>query len=568
MAAGVEDARDVASLTVECLSAIIGGPCSPALLELRARGLAELEVELAAPLVGAVRDVFPSSRRATSAVRPPPLVHPRAAVAQGPAKATWKAPDAGTPSTGPCAEAPGHMAERNAAAAAVLVILQQHQAHSSFAQEIHDAQQAGRANEWYSLLQDVLAKRFEAQGMWTAVRAWRRWTRWRSAQNKTLLCDPARPMPLDLATWLGDEAERGRTVQKSLIGSLRWLYAHVGLRGLPLDSPLISGLGVVVQTVENHATELPVKVWSHFLHLARNAPGSIAVLSMVIVYVTVTCLRFRHAQRHRFLDELCNDTMLVGEVSRGKGRRRAPFRVAAPLHVEPGDAMFLRLRAELRRHCPDATFLVPDLAGHRGRALDGGVPLVANPMSYHKFMATVRALAMAPPLALSWEEAARVTSYSLRRKLPSTADRLRLPMETRAALGDWRDPIITDRGAAPQPREPMSVLYSAARLESSVRARLECLASLRESMARDGVSTGADDAGSRPTQCSGPPRGRPRVLRRTLPRGPLKLSGLVPPKSRSIASVAGLRLRVPHRPLQVRCLRAARSRGWHWPRAR
>ena len=143
-----------------------------------------------------------------------------------------------------------------------------------------------------------------------------------------------------------------------------------------------------------------MQVWHHFVQLARNAPGALAVISMLVLYITATCLRFRHAQRHRFLHDMCGPRLLVGEVSRGKGRRRAAFRVAGPTHAAPDDSMFQRLYRELLACCPDATFLVPDTADHRGRALDGSVPLLPRPMSYNKFMACLRALVMAPPLAL------------------------------------------------------------------------------------------------------------------------------------------------------------------------
>eukprot|EP00974_Lingulodinium_polyedra_P105762 10237687-Lingulodinium_polyedra.AAC.1 len=60
-------------------------------------------------------------------------------------------------------------------------------------------------------------------------------------------------------------------------------------------------------------------------------------------------------------------------------------------------------------------------------------------MAYSKFVACLRALIMSPPLSLTFEQARAVSTYSLRRKLPSAADRLALPMSERSALGDWAD---------------------------------------------------------------------------------------------------------------------------------
>ena len=67
-----------------------------------------------------------------------------------------------------------------------------------------------------------------------------------------------------------------------------------------------------------------------------------------------------------------------------------------------------------------------------------------------------------PPFLLPLGEAVRLTAYSLRRKLPSVADRLQLGEERRSEIGDWRD----------------EVRYSAARLETSASTRRVCLAAL------------------------------------------------------------------------------------------
>ena len=159
-------------------------------------------------------------------------------------------------------------------------------------------------------------------------------------------------------------------------------------------------------------------------------------------------------------------------------RRRAAFLVAAPTCISPGDAVFRRMYEHLERELRDCNFLVPDVETRRGHSLSDKSQLVKQPMSYHKFMGVLRALAMAPPLSLNPEDARKLTSYSLRRKLPSVADRLRLPLERRAELGDWKDEVSLG-GPGPGPvREPMAVRYSDARLHSSVETRMVCVMAL------------------------------------------------------------------------------------------
>ena len=135
---------------------------------------------------------------------------------------------------------------------------------------------------------------------------------------------------------------------------------------IPLQSPLLSTMATVGWKVERQAEELPQKVWMHFLHLASHAPGAVALIARLVLYLTVTTLRFRHAQRHRFLHERCGDSMLVGEVARGKVRQRPAFLVAAPTRVHD-KPLFGDLYEELRERNPDAGYLIPDLAVHKGK---------------------------------------------------------------------------------------------------------------------------------------------------------------------------------------------------------
>ena len=85
-------------------------------------------------------------------------------------------------------------------------------------------------------------------------------------------------------------------------------------------------------------------------------------------------------------------------------------------------------------------------------------------MSYPKFQGLLRSLCALAPLGLPLEEARRLTTYSLRRKLPSVADRLQLPPKRRAEIGDWMDVLPDGAGGWKAPREPMFARHSAAAL--------------------------------------------------------------------------------------------------------
>ena len=111
-----------------------------------------------------------------------------------------------------------------------------------------------------------------------------------------------------------------------------------------------------------------------------------------------------------------------------------------------------------------------------GVQVRGGIvpqsPLFPRPMRYAKFMACLRGIFTRPPLSLRPEDAMRVSTYSLRRFLPTVADRLRVPVDRRHDLGDWCDTPLD--GAAPVRHAPMAVRYSDARLETSADTRRVC----------------------------------------------------------------------------------------------
>ena len=83
--------------------------------------------------------------------------------------------------------------------------------------------------------------------------------------------------------------------------------------------------------------------------------------------------------------------------------------------------------------------------------------LVQQQMAHRKFQACIRGLANTTLVSLPLEEAARLTTYSLRRKLPSAADRFQLVGERRSEIGDWRDEVGTSAGARKPKKEPMQL---------------------------------------------------------------------------------------------------------------
>eukprot|EP00972_Heterocapsa_arctica_P041615 6135709-Heterocapsa_arctica.AAC.1 len=96
--------------------------------------------------------------------------------------------------------------------------------------------------------------------------------------------------------------------------------------------------------------------------------------------------------------------------------------------------------------------MVPDLT--LGNAGLGGQMCQARPthMSYSNFVKYLRTMLCMAPLAMPEVDAARFTTYALRRFLPSVAEALGMAMERRNSLGNWVDNVADNtRQRAPEP---------------------------------------------------------------------------------------------------------------------
>ena len=216
---------------------------------------------------------------------------------------------------------------------------------------------------------------------------------------------------------------------------------------------------------------MPLHAFTQLRLLATGA-GSAAFFAQAVLYILTTSLRFRHTQRHAFEHDKATERTILGMIWKGKTKGRHAFWVSCPTHVAPGQPTFENFRREHSQICPGARFLVPDIEIGKDGAFG---PIVPKPMSYVKFTRCLRSLLIGPPANLTATEALQVTSYSLRRKLASVADRLGLSIQRRSELGDWKQDVIEDGARVRRAAEPMAVRYSAARLETTASTRRLCL---------------------------------------------------------------------------------------------
>ena len=114
----------------------------------------------------------------------------------------------------------------------------------------------------------------------------------------------AEPSAIAFATWLSDVTLRGPTAARGVLAGLKWVRAHLGVAGLPLDSPPMHGFSAAQESVApRQAAVLPLKVWAHVCLIASQSTGTLRLMVSLILYVATLSLRLKHARRHRCLHD-------------------------------------------------------------------------------------------------------------------------------------------------------------------------------------------------------------------------------------------------------------------------
>ena len=138
--------------------------------------------------------------------------------------------------------------------------------------------------------------------------------------------------------------------------------------------------------------------------------------------------------------------------------KRAVFYIAAPTHLVAGDAFFSRLQERVTSCLGAAaasTVFLPSIIECNGKWT-----LEAVNMDIKRSQAVLRSLLF----TLGFEnEAPAVTTYSLRRFLPTIGETLQLTEAERSSLGNWVGGVTMQEGK--KSKIPMHVRYSDSRLE-------------------------------------------------------------------------------------------------------
>ena len=268
---------------------------------------------------------------------------------------------------------------------------------------------------------------------------WRRWTKF----NAGFMPPPLQPwLPTLEATYafLQDQSVRGPTVARGLFQGMSWWSRHIGVP-FPLQDPVVTAWS---QIQDNHVAQQakPLAIGSLFL-LCQLAVGPFTPLAAFCSFALmplVCCLRLAHLQRSPGVH--LDGNYLIGLCTRGKARKnggRPPFQWSGPITVLGYSNVFqhaLRVHSNLVQQFPKMDFVVPDIDASPTGISDAATWLPRK-LSLPKFIKLLQAVLLRA--GANSKEVTAITSYSLRRFMPTLADVCRCPEELALHIGNWTE---------------------------------------------------------------------------------------------------------------------------------
>lgn len=231
-------------------------------------------------------------------------------------------------------------------------------------------------------------------------------------------------------------------------------------------------------------TPWSLRILMHFEHWVQSDNGYAQWLSATWLTLAFGVMRFAHLQRSKVLE--IGEDFILGRASVGKSRRggvRRPFRWAAPRFSLRGVDLGAVLRRLLEAAGPqeaDRECILLDF-GPPGAPFAKVVSTGCRPMPLGRFHSLSRQLLQLPPASLELQSAAKVSSYTGRRLLPTLSDILRFSTDERLKIGGWGKAEEVERVSSTMPD-----VYSHNRLEVAARVKGSILDEVVRQLAVEG----------------------------------------------------------------------------------
>jgi hypothetical protein len=317
-------------------------------------------------------------------------------------------------------------------------------------------------NQFKNLDTETIAKR---------VSCFKRWATY-SASHLPSDTDILHPDSQSMIKFLASVSKAGPAAAADCFKLLQWWKTTVGVP-LPLLDPAVSSWSTRDPEYSlQQRTPLPIFVFVQALKLAQSAVGTISRFAKFVLLLLMACLRYKHLNISMRL-RIVND-FLRGTCPRGKRRvqgSRPAFDWACPLGLakdKPILAELVILQQEFREKLgKEPGFVIPDIVLDPNGKVSSSSKILLQPMPLPKFIRVLQSFCLA--CGMDQATAKNVTSYGLRRFLPTVAGSVKLPEHLAEAIGDWQQSASAK--AAPQ---SMSTRYNDDKvlMAADVKARL------------------------------------------------------------------------------------------------
>ena len=182
-------------------------------------------------------------------------------------------------------------------------------------------------------------------------------------------------------------------------------------------------------------------IFVKLVQLAGSAAGTIRRFAIWSLLPLFACLRFKHL--NLTINLRVDGDFIRGTCQRGKRRvqrSRPAFDWACPLGVIKDKAIFAELfilQTEYERELGSTPhFIVPDITLDDQGKVSAASQLIMKPMPLAKFIRILQSFCIS--CGLTEAQAKCITSYALRRFLPTVAGALKIPEDMAEAVGDWQ----------------------------------------------------------------------------------------------------------------------------------
>ena len=263
---------------------------------------------------------------------------------------------------------------------------------------------------------------------------------------------------------------------------------------MSLDSSLVQDFSLKKPGHTTKQAEVLTLTTVAVLREVAKSGGTRGTFASLVLLIAGGCVRFKHVQRSEIVD--ITEDLVVCRCAKGKRRQqgvREAYRWATPRCWAPSEdtlakaVKIVRDVAKKAKTYGDNPFLVPDLATGQGNSIDPADMWLPRPMSYAKFVATMRTFLK----ELGMGDGAPLTFNALRRLMPTGADVLQFPDTVAAAIGNWQD---TPKGGGERKRgrmrDQMAKRYAGEKILTAGGYKLQVVAAIWEMQAADTAAGG------------------------------------------------------------------------------